>query len=787
MKKKVLTIIGLLLSLTITGCSFDNNPTPVDPTPEPEPEPEPITLVDIALDTENVKTTFEYNEEFTYENLRVIAIYSDTSKQEVFDYEVSDPDMSTEGEKAINVTYENKVTSYTINVLPEPLPQVVKVKISDSNDEYAKGDIFSECHELTFTAIYDNGDEVEVSQEEVEITVKRDYDISGVSRTQDITQPFKYSGGYTVYATYQEVEADFLQFKVLNYHSWLVSLSIDGPESGKMGETITLNTSSMPTESSAAINYFVDDQEVAGIASANKNNVEVELYNEGTVTITAESKNKYGETISATHQITVEAISLELTEMKQTYQDYGYNRVYYSNYRYSYCPSKGQPKVIVIPVWFTDSSNIIDENHKDNVKDDIRKAYLGTEEETGWHSVKTYYYQESAGKCDIQGVATDWYECGFSIRQAGQGYTQNILDGAVSWYFEHHQDESRTDFDTDGDGYLDAIMLIYAAPDNSQYGYNGYGNLWAYTSWTMAGANKNNPTANVFFWSSYDFMYGGNALERSGVNYSRGDTRVCKVDAHCLIHEMGHVLGLDDYYDYGGSVQAAGGFSMQDYNVGGHDAFSVMAYGWASAYIPTETTTIKLKSFQEHKEAILLTPKWNEYDSPFDEYLLLELYTPTGLNELDASMVYLGGYPAGSTDVGIRLWHVDARLVKNNASTFNLTFYNDVYAGEKADKRFYIETAFNNTSEGSRASRFGAEYNLLQLIRNDENEVPLSQSSFKSADLFKAGDTYTMETYKSQFVKGAYLNSGAKLGWSFKVNSIQKGLETYASITVTKL
>ena len=360
--------------------------------------------------------------------------------------------------------------------------------------------------------------------------------------------------------------------------------------------------------------------------------------------------------------------------------------------------------------------------------------------------------------------------------------SESILTSSVNNYFEKHPTESRKDYDTDGDGFLDAVILIYAAPDMQQNGYGNYGNLWAYTSWTLTSPNKNSPSTNVFFWCSYDFLYGDEetARDRAGATYHHGDSRNCFVDSHTFIHEMGHVLGLDDYYDYGGDVSAAGGFSMQDYNVGGHDAFSVMAYGWADAYIPTETVNIKLKSFQENKEVILLTPEWNEYDSPFDEYLLLELYTPTGLNYLDSHVRYEERYPQGTTEIGIRLWHVDARLVKQNGNSLVPIFYNDVKVGQ-------ITTAFNNTSGGSRASSYGKEYNLLELIRNSETETYNSSNRFNGNDLFKAHDSFDMNRFNSQFVKDAKLNSGKELGWSFTVNSIHTGLETYANITVTKL
>ena len=51
----------------------------------------------------------------------------------------------------------------------------------------------------------------------------------------------------------------------------------------------------------------------------------------------------------------------------------------------------GKANILVIPVWFTDSSNYILEDNKDNVREDIQTSYFGSNDETGWRSVKTYY------------------------------------------------------------------------------------------------------------------------------------------------------------------------------------------------------------------------------------------------------------------------------------------------------------------------------------------------------------------------------------------------------------
>ena len=45
--------------------------------------------------------------------------------------------------------------------------------------------------------------------------------------------------------------------------------------------------------------------------------------------------------------------------------------------------------------------------------------------------------------------------------------TDNLVTSAPDWYFENHSDESRTDYDSNGDGYLDGVILVYAAPESS--------------------------------------------------------------------------------------------------------------------------------------------------------------------------------------------------------------------------------------------------------------------------------------------------------------------------------
>ena len=457
----------------------------------------------------------------------------------------------------------------------------------------------------------------------------------------------------------------------------------------------------------------------------------------------------------------------------------------------------GEANILVIPVWFNDSSDFIFESNKSKVKDDIQKAYFGTNQETGWRSVKTYYEEESHGALTLNGKVADWYlhdkSYTYYRNDGNSSKTCSLVKSASDDYFDNNPGDSRTNYDKDGDGYLDSVMLIYGAPDCRSLG-GGQNNLWAYCYWADDPQKDSaEPGLNVFFWASYDFMYNGSkAFERTGkTTYANGDTSHCTIDAHTYIHEMGHVFGLEDYYDYSQQYNPAGGFSMQDYNVGGHDPFSSYALGWGSAYIPKETTTIDLKPFAETGEMILLSPNPNSRNSPFDEYLLLEYYTPTGLNKFDCDYKYSNAYPRGPKDCGIRLWHVDARLAKFNSYDGSLTLTTN-----PPSRSNLVIMAMSNTYEGNGInsdsgylSRLGSAYydfNILQLIRNDSSATykPDSNDNLKSDYLYKSGSSFSMSDVGGQFFNNAKLNKNIDLGFTFTVNSTN---EYRASITVTKL
>ena len=502
---------------------------------------------------------------------------------------------------------------------------------------------------------------------------------------------------------------------------------------------------------------------------------------------------------------------LKVSELEGVYSNYTYKdcdkNSFYTEvgYPFSYSPSVGDVNYIVVPVWFTDSKECISLSYRDKVREDIRKAYFGTEDETGWESVKTYYNKDSFGKLNIGGVVTEWYNTNRPVSYyASNGYnTQELLSEVYKWVVNNNKVDDITKYDSDKDGFLDGLILIYGYHNQQTIRYikqdwADRSNLWAYTSSMMNKAYKNveKPGPNFYFWSSYDFMYGNGdyTLTRTGKSrYGAGDTSNMDVDAHTFIHEAGHLFGLNDYYDYAGKHSYSLGFSMQDYNVGGHDPYSRFALGWAKAIVPTETVKINLPLMEEDGTFVLLSPKYN--NSAFDEYLALELYSPTGLNELDSEYRYQNAYPQGPQSVGIRLWHVDSRLVhitKYNMFTYNIGAYElttNPTSGIILDAT--SNTTYIEKDDTGRATDYAGSYDYKQLtvIRNGYRQIDAAGEPVEELeryevlleeDLFKQGDYFSFHNYRGQFVEGESLNNGLDLGWNFYVDKI-----TSDSATIT--
>lgn len=426
-------------------------------------------------------------------------------------------------------------------------------------------------------------------------------------------------------------------------------------------------------------------------------------------------------------------------------------------------PSTGAYNLLVIPVQFSDKP-ISDEQ-----MDRLGKAFNGTSEDTGWESVNSYYKKSSYGKLDMtfdvqKPFVTDknykYYEdYSGKITVDGETITKTgdilLLELALAYYA---QSLDLTKYDTDNDGIIDAVYLIYSAPVTYDSEANADSIYWAYvTTYPTETQKYDGLEVGYYLFAGFDFMdeHTGNSndtyLGQDGYTPYKG----LKIMAETYIHETGHLLGLDDYYDYEdakGSGEGLGGADMMDYNVGDHNAYSKLILGWVDPTVITTTQTVTINAFESSGQFLMVLL---DYDGTyFSEYLLIDLYANTGLNSLGASqqnsLLYYDSTTKVGAEYGVRIYHVSSSIK---------TPYNDDY-GSFTDKN-------NSVSDTA----------LIKLVEADgEKKFASTEGYAESTDLWMAGDSLL-----SAFSNYAR-NDNKKVNFDIRIDSVSK---TSATITIT--
>lgn len=399
------------------------------------------------------------------------------------------------------------------------------------------------------------------------------------------------------------------------------------------------------------------------------------------------------------------------------------------------CPTTGSPAVLVIPISFSDVSA----TSKGFSIQNIIRAFKG---ETDYYSVHDYYYISSYGQLDLDiTVVNEWFVPRYSssyYKNATYDYygdqiaigDQLILDEALA-YLATFMDLSA--FDSDNNGIIDAVVMV----NSLEIGDDNFN--WAYRYWNIYTDDDgyyyeyDGVTANDYMWMSYSFLH--ESYDNNG-NVSYTDTSV--LNTYTCIHEFGHILGVDDYYDtsYSDNSLLLDGCDIMDSMTGDHNAFSKFNLGWitSSRLVTTSSSvTLTLEAFSKNGDTIIIANNWDESLGAYQEYYIIVYYTNDGLNG--------GDYGYFARD-GIVVYHV-------NASLYVEEHYGEIYYD-----------IYNNNTDGS--DYYGTEDNLIEFIKSSEGNFT-----------YVEGDS--MPSVKD--------DQGNTLSYTFTVDSLT---EDQATITFTK-
>jgi immune inhibitor A len=288
-----------------------------------------------------------------------------------------------------------------------------------------------------------------------------------------------------------------------------------------------------------------------------------------------------------------------------------------------------QPAIVIL-VEFTDNQASTSPSHYDEMLFSVGTYSTG--------SMRDYYLENSYNQLDITGEVTiwltmphpySWYVNG----QYGFGdYPQNaqklVEDAVIA--ADPYVDFSQ--YDADNDGYVDALFVVHAGPGAEETGDTNdiWSHMWS-TSYPV-------PVDGV-----YAYIY--------SMEPENG-----RIGVFC--HELGHVFGLPDLYDYGYDSRGTGFWSVMSAGSWGNggltpvhfDGWSKIFLGFVTPVVPDHNITgVSLPPVETDPVIYKLWKNGN----PGDEYFVIE----------NRQKILFDTYLPGS---GLLIYHVDDGVWNNN-------------------------------------------------------------------------------------------------------------------------
>jgi len=235
-------------------------------------------------------------------------------------------------------------------------------------------------------------------------------------------------------------------------------------------------------------------------------------------------------------------------------------------------------------------------------------------------------------------------------------------------------------YDADGDGYVDLVAFIQAAQDGACGGSTN-NHPWSHRSYLSPAfitsqVNPSHPSSSdpLHFYQVSDYIM------ESGLGGVTGCDVTQIMPIGTVAHETGHGFGLPDLYSTDGSSEGIGEYGLMssgNYTTGlspsRMDAWSLNELGWVTLAPITASNVYSFRAAPTSDTAFVVQPTG---PNPRGEYFLLENRQAV---QSDSAMIRIhcevSGSPPGCGG-GLLIYHVDAQQVANGTAFGNNSVQN---------------------------------------------------------------------------------------------------------------
>jgi M6 family metalloprotease-like protein len=331
-------------------------------------------------------------------------------------------------------------------------------------------------------------------------------------------------------------------------------------------------------------------------------------------------------------------------------------------------PSTGNHKLLVILVNFTDLSFVKSANDVDTLMNGSGVSF------------KQYHLDNSYNQLTVTSDIVGPYD--LSGNMAAYGRNRGGSDRDPRAMVGEAVDLAEADgvdfsqYDNDGNGYVDGIMVIHAGY-GEEYGGVTSTAIWSHR-WDLGDDPRFYDGVTITDYTTVPELGGNSGSTISGIGITA--------------HEFGHNLGLADYYDVDGSgsggesggtgrwdVMSNGSWNNDGYTPPQHSSFSKWLLGWIT---PTELTT---GSFTLNDSSLTQEAFYFE-SAVYGELFILENRQQTGWD------AYLPGH-------GLIIHHVDENYIHSTG------YWNNVNV-DPDHQGYDIEEADNHEDWGDAGDSF---------------------------------------------------------------------------------